>query len=589
MMGLLGGCQTGDLTRIEPLTQARLAIGNAPAQAVNLPHYARQAHSGLIDVRWQLDLPPSIHQWQLPALLFPQPVQGLQVTVGDQLIYSVPASSMHTLHQWYRPILVPLPPSLIATQPNPTVQVAQTSHLRGWYVAPVLVGELNDLQPWHDRFLWLSSTLPATVNSLSVLVGLLMLALGWRTRNSTYAFGGLTTVIWGVLFSLALASELPTQAWFAWRLLLYACTGNLIYAVLRFLTAIFQQTWPGWLQQGVLLAMQLGWLAFAWAGKSVEAWLDVGWTALVVGIYTAGSLSIAVRGWQQRAFGKITALGLHAVFTALLAWHDYHLQAGEFSPANLPALSPLVSAWLLQPIYLTHLSLPVFVGISLWLLGQDHLRHRRERAQHQQALTLQRERIMRDIHDGVGARLNLMLWRTRTAPLVASQIEDELERSIEELRFAINPTDAANLTLLQALRSLCLRAQRWGQPQGVEVSLLAAAPDEAVTQTLSPECALHLYKATHEAVSNALRHSGARRISLQLSVQAHELQLVVEDDGNGIPGWNAELQSTSATPMTAMGLRGMQHRLQSIGGHCLIHSNANGTRLEMRLRLETRG
>ena len=150
-------------------------------------------------------------------------------------------------------------------------------------------------------------------------------------------------------------------------------------------------------------------------------------------------------------------------------------------------------------------------------------------------------------------------------------------------------TDAANLTLLQALRSLCLRAQRWGQPQGVEVSLLAAAPDEAVTQTLSPECALHLYKATHEAVSNALRHSGARRISLQLSVQAHELQLVVEDDGNGIPGWNAELQSTSATPMTAMGLRGMQHRLQSIGGHCLIHSNANGTRLEMRLRLETRG
>ena len=557
------------------LTDAQLQTADTPAIAVTLPHFVQRAHSGLLQVRWTLDLPATAHQQRLPALLLPQPVQGLTVKVGTETLYALPTSSPHTLHHWYRPVLIPLPRALIQTQSPIRIQIEQVGHLRGWYIAPVLQGELIELQPWHDRFLLLSSTLPTTVNLLSILVGLFVLIIGWRTRAATYVYGGLTTVVWGVLFSLALTPELPLQAWFSWRLLLYACTGNLIYAVLRFMAAIFHQALPHWIHLTLFTLLQLGWIIFALVGTPAESALDMGWTAVAVGLYVTGSLSLVAMGVRQREYSKVLMLGLHAILTAVLAWHDYVLQAGQIPAFWLQALPSPWNARLLQPIYLTHLSLPVFVVMSLGLLVQDHLRHRREQTRHEQALRSQRERITRDIHDGVGVRLNLILWRTRTTPLQASQLQDELERSIEELRFAINPPQAADQTLTEALRSLCQRSTRWGRPLGIEVFFLEATD----VRGISPELGLHLYKAAHEGLSNALRHSGASRVEVQLSHQQTLLMLTIEDNGRGIAGWDADLQSHAGARTTAMGLRGMRHRLQALGGDCIIQSDERGTRL----------
>jgi signal transduction histidine kinase len=228
---------------------------------------------------------------------------------------------------------------------------------------------------------------------------------------------------------------------------------------------------------------------------------------------------------------------------------------------------------LLQPVYLTHLSLPVFVVISLWLLVQDHLRHQHEHSLHEQALHAQRDRITRDIHDGVGARLNLMLWRTRTTPLVTSQLQDELERSIEELRFAINPQQAADQTLADALHGLCERAARWGQPLGIDVHFNA----RTTTNGISPEQGLHLYKAAHEALSNALRHSQGTDIDVRLAAAPSSVSLTIQDNGRGIPGWDDRDDTRVGIRSTAMGLRGMQHRLQALGGGCQIESSSHGT------------
>ncbi len=575
LSGLLLCC--GAHAALHALIHADLHTGGGSSTDVTLPHYVRQAQSGLLQVHWTMSLPSSVVTQRLPALLFPQPVQGLTVKVGQAIVYSLPVSSSESIHQWYRPVLVPLPQALLQGHAPIQIQVEQTGHLRGWYVAPVLQGELVDLQPWHDRFLLLSSTLPTTVNLLSVLVGFFVLAIGWRTRSVTYVYGGLTSLVWGLLFSLALTPELPLQAWFVWRLMLYACTGNLIYVVLQFLTAIFHQKMPRWVHWPVLCVLQLGWLVFAWMGPEAEPWLDVVWTGAAVVCYVTGSLILVSLGLRQREYVKVAGLGLHGVFTAVLAWHDYALQAGELPASWLQALPQPSYSLLLQPIYLTHLSLPVFVVMSLWLLVQDHLRHRREQSLHEQALHAQRDRITRDIHDGVGARLNLMLWRTRTAPLIASQLQDEIERSIEELRFAINPQHAATETLTEALRSLCQRSARWGQPFGIQVHF--DEPDEV--GILSSEGGLHLYKAAHEGLSNALRHSQASHIRVRLCADKNDVVLVIEDNGRGIPGWAAGDMAGTTARTTAMGLRGMQQRMKSLGGGCTIESGALGTRLSL--------
>jgi signal transduction histidine kinase len=557
------------------LRHAQLCTAHESSNAVKLPHFVHQPQSGLHHIHWTLSLPQTAHTQRLPALLLPQPVQGLTVKVGDQIIYSLPASTPDHLYHWYRPVLIALPHVLLEGSSPTLIHFEQTGHLRGWYVAPVLQGELNDLQPWHDRLLLLSNTLPTTVNLLSVLVGLFVLAIGWRTRATTYIFGGLTTVVWGILFSLALTPELPVEIWFAWRLMLYACTGNLIYVVLRFLAAIFRLPVSTRTQWPLFLTLQLGWVVFALVGPRAEPLLDVLWTGVAVALYILGSLFLLSWGLRQREYSKLLLLGLHGALTAVLAWHDYGLQSGELPTNWLESWPSMWHAVVLQPIYLTHLSLPVFVVISLWLLVQDHLRHQREQSQHEHALLAQRERITRDIHDGVGARLNLMLWRTRTAPLVTTQLQDELERSIEELRFAINPSQAAPQTLVDALRSLCQRSARWGQPLGIEVQY----DEPSCLATITPEKGLHLYKAAVEGLSNALRHSQASQIRVQLTCDEHGIGLTIEDNGQGIPGWDDWDGTKDGVRTTAMGLRGMRHRMQALGGDCVIKTSTRGTRL----------
>ena len=562
------------------LTRAALHIPGGEPQAISLPYFVRQTQSGLMHVTWSLELPANAARQQLPALLLPQPVQGLTLKVDGETVYALPSSTADTLRHWYRPVLVPLPHALIARSSPVRIHIEQTGHLRGWYVAPVLQGDLVDLQPWHDRFLLLSSTLPTTVNWLSLVVGLFVLAIGWRTRSSTYVFGGLTTVVWSILFSLALTPELPVQAWFLWRLMLYACTGNLIYVVLRFLAAIYRQPVPIAVRAALLFVLQLGWWVFALVGPQAEPILDVVWTAVAVGLYVGGSLLMVARGLRQQEYGKVLLLGLHALMTAVLAWHDYVLQAGELPDTWIHTLPQPWYSIAVQPVYLTHLSLPVFVAISLWLLVQDHLHYQHERSLHEQALHEQRERITRDIHDGVGARLNLMLWRTRTAPLVTAQLQDELERSIEELRFAINPQHSADQTFAEALRNLCQRAARWGQPLGISVRF----HEPTSTHGLSPEQGLHLYKAAQEGLSNALRHSRATDIEVQLFADDDTVSLIIQDNGQGIAGWSPDAFTSNDSRPTAMGLRGMRHRLQALGGTCLIDSGAHGTRLSFTLQ-----
>ena len=100
---------------------------------------------------------------------------------------------------------------------------------------------------------------------------------------------------------------------------------------------------------------------------------------------------------------------------------------------------------------------------------------------------------------------------------------------------------------------------------------------------MSSERGLHLYKAAHEGLSNALRHSKATHIRVHLSADEAGVLLVIEDNGSGIPAWSAENTSSSSVRPTAMGLRGMQQRMQSLGGQCIIESGAAGTRLSLTL------
>jgi signal transduction histidine kinase len=77
--------------------------------------------------------------------------------------------------------------------------------------------------------------------------------------------------------------------------------------------------------------------------------------------------------------------------------------------------------------------------------------------------------------------------------------------------------------------------------------------------------AQHAEAVVAEAVSNAVRHSGATRLTIEIAV-ADELSIDVRDNGHGIPSDNQRRS----------GLANMRQRAEQVGGTCRITSPAEG-------------
>jgi signal transduction histidine kinase len=146
-------------------------------------------------------------------------------------------------------------------------------------------------------------------------------------------------------------------------------------------------------------------------------------------------------------------------------------------------------------------------------------------------------------------------------------------RSIRNVTNDLRPSLLDDLGLLPALRSL---VADFGERSGIRADL--AAP--AALPPLSKDAELALFRALQEALSNVLRHAGARAVDVGISVRDAAVVLEVEDDGRGPPAGTAEQLERAGH----MGLAGMRERIGALGG--TVHfqrRTGTGSRLEVLL------
>lgn len=203
----------------------------------------------------------------------------------------------------------------------------------------------------------------------------------------------------------------------------------------------------------------------------------------------------------------------------------------------------------------------------------DRLEAERE-ASARRTLSAQEEerlRIAHELHDEVGQTLTAVLLQLKraaeTAPpdirdrLHAAQAAaraglDEVGRIVRRLR----PEALADLGLTSALTALGTSVAR---DAGIEV-YRTIAPD---LPPLSPEAELIVYRVAQEALTNTVRHAGARTVWLTLGRDdTGDLVLAVEDDGRGLAG--AEGGSG--------GIRGMRERALLVHGSVDVAAGPRG-------------
>jgi signal transduction histidine kinase len=176
-------------------------------------------------------------------------------------------------------------------------------------------------------------------------------------------------------------------------------------------------------------------------------------------------------------------------------------------------------------------------------------------------------RIERDLHDGAQARLVALGMNLRAlermlpaspeaARALATEAMETSARALSDLRMLVRgiyPPVLADRGLSHAVRALALDT---ALPVGLDVDLPGrlAAPVESAC-----------YFAVAEALANAVKHSGARRVHVRIEHAGDMLRIEVGDDGAG-----------GADPARGTGLRGVERRLGTFDGILAVSSPPGG-------------
>lgn len=225
--------------------------------------------------------------------------------------------------------------------------------------------------------------------------------------------------------------------------------------------------------------------------------------------------------------------------------------------------------------------LEMLVPVVPLLLGET-VRSRRELTAHAAAeqereatrrVDAERTRIARELHDVLAHTLAAVNVQTAAAaaaidtrPDIAraslTQARASTKAALAELRATLHlmrdSHTAAPAPTLEQLDDIAAVARAAGVQVALRVDVPAGLPDGI---------ALAAHRIVQEAVTNTIRHSGARHVAIAISATEGTLVVEVVDDGHGAP--------QADRPTTGLGILGMRERARALGGH-LDHGCADG-------------
>lgn len=238
------------------------------------------------------------------------------------------------------------------------------------------------------------------------------------------------------------------------------------------------------------------------------------------------------------------------------------------------------------PFYLLCATAVLAAGGSLHGLRIKGLRRIQE-LERQHALDLERARIARDMHDGLGADLTKIamladLAQRRAAgadpgPLPfekVSTLARGLVDGISELVWVINPRNDTLDSLAAYLRE---QAAELLEPTALRYRF--DFPREIPARPVPGLVRRHLFLCAKEALHNVLKHAHASELTCGFAVAEDRVQITVVDNGRGFAVAEASPDASQPTSL-GNGLRHLRERIAGIGGECRIESApGEGTRV----------
>lgn len=476
----------------------------------------------------------------------------------------------------------PLQEILIRVEHAPETPVALSS---------LWVGPAAALRGRYYLRQWLQRELPATLNAAFMAVGIFALFVWFRRSHE---------ISYLLFFNLAAISfvghlhyyvSLPiVTGWFAWL------TGNslcwLVMVVHFFLRQLHGRRLL-WLTRAIvgvtllssILSMPIVGVLPVFPSTSVL--VPVMYAVTVIMAVVVSAMGV-ISSWRRSRDGLLLAIGVGA--SALLGMSDWLLHNNVISPegwflgAYTNAITFAMFGTLMLRRYINAINEVEQVNASLAQRLQAReaeleLSHKQLReAALRQSISDERQRLMQDMHDGLGSTLISAIRSVEHGKASDFNVSQILKDCLDDLKLTIDSMEPVEADLLLLLATLRFRLEP--RLENTNITLLWQVQELPALSWLEPSSALHILRIVQESIANILRHTRADQIRVHTAHEADGVSVTIEDNGHGF-----DLQKALASA-AGRGLHNQQRRAQAIDGRVSWSSTASGTRFTLWLPLQ---
>ena len=465
-------------------------------------------------------------------------------------------------------------------------------HTQGTRVAvsSLWLGPVETLKVRYHLRQWLQQELPAILSMAFLTVGIFALFVWLRRRHETGYLLFFNLAVTSFLRSLHFYMGVPiANDWFAWltvNSLLW-----LVVVVHFFLCQLHGRPVRGFTRALVGVAGMVGMLTLpvlAVLPNTPKV------TPLIYPIAALMGAAVGwvggVNAWRRSNEGVLVAIGV--VICTLLGVSDWLLQNNFVSPegwyfgAYTNAITFGIFGTLMYRRYVNAIDEVEQLNASLaerLCLREAELEESHQRLreiEQRQLLSDERQRLMQDMHDGLGSTLISAIRSVEQGRMRDTEVSQLLKDCMDDLKLAIDSMEPVEADLLLLLATLRFRLEP--RMESANVALMWDVKELPALGWLDPSSALNILRIVQESVANILRHTRATVIRVATAVEGAGVQVIIEDNGQGF--------DVAATLWRGggRGLQNQQRRAQAIDGRVAWVSGETGTRFTLWLPLQRR-
>lgn len=532
----------------------------------------RVVGAGWYRFRFRLDAAPGT----LQSLYWPALCCVMSVHVNGTLVGEVGTPDRPLLLS--TPQRFDIPASLLVAGDN-RVDLRLTHGRMTWsVVSPLELGPQAVLQPRERLRWWLAIGASQLIAPLALTISAFVLLLWFKRRSEQMlGFFGLSSLAFAVYATdwLLLRPPIAADDWLllqggaAMAINVTATLTAMRYAGLR---------WPRverLLWALIPLAVYQVYSGFSWWGARAFGFFWHWAPLMYIGMF-------GVAAWRRRSLESALLFLSSPGCLAVSLWLGSGYAAADSFDPHCYAFLPmhLLIVWMLVQRHAGALGVAERLNTELEQrveakAAELQLQHSRLlELEQQRAVAAERQRIMSDMHDGIGGQLISTLSLVEHGEASTKEVAEALRECIDDLRLVIDSIEPSDEDLLPALGNLRYRLEPRLRRQGIvldwQVQPLPRLPG------LTPQQLLNVLRILQEAFTNVLKHARATRIRVATAVGAGAMSITVADDGCGF-----EPRSDGH----GHGLANMAERARRVGGELLVQPSAGGTTLSLTLPL----